>query len=69
MCKSCDDYSQCIPRAVPGAVPCEGAIMRGGGGERAQVTNWSDLVCLMCPFFVAKVIGNLVALLMYSERY
>lgn len=37
--------------------------------KRAQVTNWSDLVCLMCPFFVPKVIRNLVALLMYSERY
>lgn len=71
MCKLCDDYSQYIPCTFTGPVPCDGAIMRDlkKKKKKAQVTNWSDLVCLMCPFFVPKVIRNLVALLMYSERY
>lgn len=38
--------------------------------NRAQVTNLGAILCaLKCPFFVTKVIHNLVALLMYSERY
>ena len=36
----------------------------------AQVSKLRAILCaLKCPFFVPKVIHNLVALLMYSERY
>lgn len=38
--------------------------------NRAQVTKLGAILCaLKCHFFVTKVIHNLVALLMYSERY
>lgn len=38
--------------------------------NRAKVTKLRAILCaLKCPFFVAKVIHNLVAPLMYSERY
>lgn len=69
-------YSQ---RAVNGPAPCEGVIMRDAGEEKrekekkkknkSELLTGAILCALKCPFFVPKVIHNLVALLMYSERY
>lgn len=49
-------------------MPCEGVIMHDK--NQARVTNLGAILCVLkCPFSVTKVIHNLVALLMYSERY
>lgn len=75
-CANCATaFPRYIQRAVNGPVPCEGVIMRDAGEKKKKKKNKSELLtgaiwcALKCPFFVPKVIHNLVALLVYSERY